>query len=146
MILQALIALVLLAQAAPAPAPAQTTAPAAASATPATPATPPVDPVIAEIDRLMVSWKGKSIGQIQGRLGLTETTKTASDGNVAFWLVRSETMGCGLDATGAMRCTSLSEGECRLGVAVDKEGKIKNWRAFGGSEACKKFVKALSNP
>lgn len=144
MILQALIALMLLAQAAPAPAAAPTTAPPAAPV--AAPAAAPADPVIAEIDRLMVSWKGKSIAQIQGRLGLSETVRDASDGKVAFWLVRAESMACGMDAGGAMRCGSQSGGECRLGIATDKEGNIKNWKANGGPAACQKFVAALSKP
>lgn len=147
MVLQALVIALLFAEpaaaAGPAPGPA---APATTPAPVAAPAAPAVDPVFAEIDRLMAPWKGKSVGDIQGRFGLTETIKEATNGKVIFWIMRTETMSCGVGEGGAMRCASLTGALCRLGVAVDKEGKITNWKANGGSEACKKFVAALAKP
>lgn len=142
MILQALLVAMLFAEPAVAPvAPAPAPAPAAPAAAPAAPADP-----IAEIDALMERWKGKSIGDIQGRLGLTETIKEASNGKVIFWLTRAESVACGVGEGGEMRCGSLGGEACRLGVAVDKQGNITAWKAVGGPEACKKFVAALAKP
>ena len=93
MILQAILIAMLLTQpaAAPAPAPAETPPPAAAPE----PRPMTTDEAIARIDALMAAWKGKSGERLRGRLGLSESTRDASDGQVTFWIRRSEATACG---------------------------------------------------
>lgn len=158
MILQALVALMLLAQAAPAsppvsapaPAPAPSPAAAAPAATPAPgveiPLSDPAafDLVVGEIDRLMEPWKGKSGDGLRGRLGLSTNVRPASDGEVVFWTERSQSMGCGNDRNGVLRCGSIDGGVCMLGVAFGKDGKVKSWRATGSTAACVSFARKLA--
>lgn len=144
MLLTILAALMILAEA-----PAATAAPVAPVAPP--PADPviaaPVDPVIAQIDALMTEkWKGKRGDGLRGRLGLTHQTKPAKDGEVVFWLTKSESMGCGIDASGAMRCGTAASAECALGVAFEKDGKVRSWKAQGSPDACRNFVAILAKP
>lgn len=142
MILQALAALILLAQAAPAPTPdVAPPAPAPVAVAPQV-----TDPVILEIDRLMGAWKGKSGENLRGRLGLTTSTRPATDGEVVFWTSRAASMGCVADPAMGLRCGSAGEAVCQLGVAFSKDGKVINWRASGSSEACRKFAAAIGEP
>lgn|GEM_PF-5472269 len=121
----------------PTPAP-EATAPAAAP--------PPADPVFAEVDALMTPWKGKAGDGLRGRLGLSHSNKLASDGSVVFWLTKSESMACGVTQTGEMRCGTNAMAECALGIAFDKEGKVKTWKLQGAPDACRKFVPILAKP
>lgn len=109
-------------------------------------ATPPADPVIAEIDALLTPWKDKAGDPLRGRLGLSHSSKTASDGTVTFWKTTSESMACGVAPSGEMRCGVSASAECALGIAFDKTGKVKNWKAQGAPEACRKFVAVLAKP
>jgi len=150
MIVQALIALMLLAQAVPPPAPAAAPPPAAAAATPPSnveiPLSDPAafDLVVGEINRLMEPWKGKSGDGLRGRLGLSTTTRLASDGEVVFWTERVESLGCGKDGSGVLRCGSVDGGVCTLGVAFAKDGKVKGWKATGSAAACVAFARKLT--
>lgn len=139
MLLPILAALLMLVEApATTPVPAPTAAPVAE--------TPPADPVFAEIDALLEPWKGKSGDGLRGRLGLSHSNRPASDGSVTFWKITSESMACGVAPSGDMRCGVNASAECALGVAFDKAGKVKNWRAQGAPEACRKFVAVLAKP
>lgn len=129
-------------------APAAATAPPAPAAVASAPAEPaaPVDPVFDEIDKLLQPWKGKSGDGLRGRLGLSHRSQQASDGDVVFWLTRTESMACGVGPAGDMRCGSSASAECGLGIAFDKTGKVKNWKAQGAPDACRKFADALAKP
>jgi len=103
---------------------------------------PTIDPITA-IDRLMEAYKGKPGDRLRGKLGLTHSTKPASDGEVVFWRARADSMGCGIGAGGVMRCGSAAGLECQLAVAFDKAGKVATWRASGAPEACVKIAVLL---
>ena len=135
MILATLAALLLFAEVAPAPA-----------AAPPTPTPPAVtDPVIASLDALMETWRGKPGNPLRGKLGLSHTSKMASDGEAFFWLRRAEQVGCGIDAAGQMRCGSAGgEATCILAIGFDKDGKVKNWKVSGAPTACQMFVDELT--
>lgn len=153
MILQALLMAMLFAEpvatpaAAPtAPAPAPAVAPATAPA-PAVPPPPMTDAeAIARIDALMTPWKGKSGERLRGLLGLSETTRMASDGQVSFWVRRSEATACGVSAGGVIRCGVIGGAVCRLAVAFDKTGNVINWKASGAGEACELFFDDIGAP
>ncbi|MDP2259177.1 MAG: hypothetical protein Q8J89_05625 [Caulobacter sp.] len=148
MILQALlIAMLLLQPAAATPPPAE--APATetpATAVPAQPAPMTTEQAIAGIDALMAPWKGKSGERLRGRLGLTETTRIASDGQVGFWLRRSEATACGISDSGVIRCGVIGGSVCRLAIAFDKTGKVTNWKATGTGDACEPFLDEIGSP
>ncbi len=154
MILQALLVAMLLAQpaawpaAAPAPPPAApaTAAPASPAEAPAEPAPMTTEQAIARIDALMTPWKGKSGERLRGRLGLSESTKIASDGQVGFWMRRSEATACGIGEGGVIRCGVIGGAACRLAVAFDKTGKVTNWKASGVGEACELFFEDIGAP
>ncbi len=159
MIVQALLIAMLLAQPAAAPEPTAAATPAAAPAAPAAPAsgTPaPAAPVerapltteeaIARIDALMTPWKGKSGERLRGRLGLSESTRDASDGQVTFWIRRSEATACGVSEGGQIRCGVIGGAICRLAIAFDKTGKVTNWKATGTGDACELFHEEIGSP
>ncbi len=152
MILQALLIAMLFAEPAAAPV-APPPAPAAATSTPAVPAPAPAEPApmtteqaIARIDALMAAWKGKSGERLRGRLGLSESTRIASDGQVGFWMRRSEATACGVSEGGVIRCGVIGGAACRLAVAFDKTGKVTNWKASGVGEACELFFDDIGAP
>ena len=144
MILQAILIAMLLTQpaAAPAPAPAETPPPAAAPE----PRPMTTDEAIARIDALMGAWKGKSGERLRGRLGLSESTRDASDGQVTFWIRRSEATACGVSEGGVIRCGVIGGSVCRLAVAFDKTGKVTNWKATGVGDACEPFIDEIGAP
>jgi hypothetical protein len=144
MILQAILIAMLLTQpaAAPAPAPAETPPPAAAPE----PRPMTTDEAIARIDALMGAWKGKSGERLRGRLGLSESTRDASDGQVTFWIRRSEATACGVSEGGVIRCGVIGGSVCRLAVAFDKAGKVTNWKATGVGDACEPFIDEIGAP
>jgi hypothetical protein len=144
MILQAILIAMLLTQpaAAPAPAPAETPPPAAAPE----PRPMTTDEAIARIDALMAAWKGKSGERLRGRLGLSESTRDASDGQVTFWIRRSEATACGVSEGGVIRCGVIGGSVCRLAVAFDKAGKVTNWKATGVGDACEPFIDEIGAP
>lgn len=154
MILQALLIAMLFAQpaAAPVTAPTPASAAAAAPATAPAPEAPPEPPpmtteeAIARIDALMTPWKGKSGERLRGRLGLSENTRIASDGQVGFWMRRSEATACGVSEGGVIRCGVIGGAACRLAVAFDKTGKVTNWKASGVGEACQLFLEDIGSP
>ena len=151
MILQALLMAMLFAE--PAATPASVPAPPAPAVAPAAaPAVPPPPPpmtdaqAIARVDALMTPWKGKSGERLRGLLGLSETTRMASDGQVSFWVRRSEATACGVSAGGVIRCGVIGGAVCRLAVAFDKTGKVINWKASGAGEACELFFDDIGAP
>ena len=149
MILQALLMAMLFAE--PAATPASVPAPPAPAVAPATaPAVPPPPmtdaQAIARVDALMTPWKGKSGERLRGLLGLSETTRMASDGQVSFWVRRSEATACGVSAGGVIRCGVIGGAVCRLAVAFDKTGKVINWKASGAGEACELFFDDIGAP
>lgn len=157
MILQALLIAMLFAEPAAAPVAAPTPPPAAAPSPAPSPATTPVPAVaepapmtteqaIARIDVLMTAWKGKSGERLRGRLGLSESTRDATDGQVTFWLRRSEATACGVAPGGVIRCGVIGGAVCRLAVAFDKSGKVTNWKASGTGEACELFFDDIGAP
>lgn len=152
MILQALLIAMLFAEPVAAPVAAPTPAPAAAPSTPAVPAPAPApaplttEQAIARIDVLMTAWKGKSGERLRGRLGLSESTRIASDGQVGFWMRRSEATACGVSDGGVIRCGVIGGAACRLAVAFDKTGKVTNWKASGVGEACELFFEDIGSP
>jgi len=153
MILQALLMAMLFAEPAATPAsvpapPAPAVAPAAAPAVPPPPPPPPMTDAqaIARVDALMTPWKGKSGERLRGLLGLSETTRMASDGQVSFWVRRSEATACGVSAGGVIRCGVIGGAVCRLAVAFDKTGKVINWKASGAGEACELFFDDIGAP
>lgn len=153
MILQALLIAMLFAEPAATPVAAPPPAPAAATSTPAVPAPVPAEPApmtteqaIARIDALMTPWKGKSGERLRGRLGLSESTRIASDGQVGFWMRRSEATACGVSEGGVIRCGVIGGAACRLAVAFDKTGKVTNWKASGVGEACELFFDDIGAP
>ena len=149
MILQALLMAMLFAEPAATPASVPTPpAPAVAPATaPAAPPPPMTDAqAIARVDALMTPWKGKSGERLRGLLGLSETTRMASDGQVSFWVRRSEATACGVSAGGVIRCGVIGGAVCRLAVAFDKTGKVINWKASGAGEACELFFEDIGAP
>lgn len=153
MILQALLIAMLFAEPAATPVAAPPPAPAAATSTPAVPAPVPAEPApmtteqaIARIDALMTPWKGKSGERLRGRLGLSESTRIASDGQVGFWMRRSEATACGVSDGGVIRCGVIGGAACRLAVAFDKTGKVTNWKASGVGEACELFFDDIGAP
>ena len=144
MILQAILIAMLLTQpvAAPATAPAETPPPVAAPE----PRPMTTDEAIARIDALMAAWKGKSGERLRGRLGLSESTRDASDGQVTFWIRRSEATACGVSEGGVIRCGVIGGSVCRLAVAFDKTGKVTNWKATGVGDACEPFIDEIGAP
>jgi len=149
MILQALLMAMLFAEPAATPASVPTPpAPAVAPATaPAAPPPPMTDAqAIARVDALMTPWKGKSGERLRGLLGLSETTRMASDGQVSFWVRRSEATACGVSAGGVIRCGVIGGAVCRLAVAFDKTGNVINWKATGAGEACELFFDDIGAP
>ena len=149
MILQALLMAMLFAEPAATPAsvpapPAPAVAPAAAPAVPPPPMTDAQ--AIARVDALMTPWKGKSGERLRGLLGLSETTRMASDGQVSFWVRRSEATACGVSAGGVIRCGVIGGAVCRLAVACDKAGNVINWKASGAGEACELFFDDIGAP
>lgn len=148
MVLQALvIALLIAAEPAAAAAP-----PAAAAAAPAPAAAPSPDappPTLAEvsakIDALMAGWKGKSGERLRGVLGLSEASRTASDGEVVFWSRRLEATACGVNG-GVIQCGVVGGTTCRLGVAFEKDGKVKSWKTSGDPVACMLFLDEIVAP
>lgn len=149
MILQALLMAMLFAEPAATPASVPTPpAPAVAPATaPAAPPPPMTDAqAIARVDALMTPWKGKSGERLRGLLGLSETTRMASDGQVSFWVRRSEATACGVSAGGVIRCGVIGGAVCRLAVAFDKTGNVINWKASGAGEACELFFEDIGAP
>ncbi len=153
MILQALLIAMLFAEPAAASVAAPTPAPAAAPSTATTPVPAPAEPApmtteqaIARIDALMTPWKGKSGERLRGRLGLSESTRDATDGQVTFWLRRSEATACGVAPGGVIRCGVIGGAVCRLAVAFDKTGKVTNWKASGMGEACELFFDDIGAP
>jgi hypothetical protein len=149
MILQALLMAMLFAEPAATPAsvpapPAPAVAPAAAPAVPPPPMTDAQ--AIARVDALMTPWKGKSGERLRGLLGLSETTRMASDGQVGFWVRRSEATACGVSAGGVIRCGVIGGAVCRLAVAFDKTGNVINWKASGAGEACELFFDDIGAP
>jgi len=149
MILQALLMAMLFAEPAATPAsvpapPAPAVAPAAAPAVPPPPMTDAQ--AIARVDALMTPWKGKSGERLRGLLGLSETTRMASDGQVSFWVRRSEATACGVSAGGVIRCGVIGGAVCRLAVAFDKAGNVINWKASGAGEACELFFDDIGAP
>jgi hypothetical protein len=149
MILQALLMAMLFAEPAATPASVPTPpAPAVAPATaPAAPPPPMTDAqAIARVDALMTPWKGKSGERLRGLLGLSETTRMASDGQVSFWVRRSEATACGVSAGGVIRCGVIGGAVCRLAVAFDKTGNVINWKASGAGEACELFFDDIGAP
>jgi hypothetical protein len=149
MILQALLMAMLFAE--PAATPASVPTPAAPAVAPATaPAVPPPPmtdaQAIARVDALMTPWKGKSGERLRGLLGLSETTRMASDGQVSFWVRRSEATACGVSAGGVIRCGVIGGAVCRLAVAFDKTGNVINWKASGAGEACELFFDDIGAP
>lgn len=153
MILQALLIAMMFAEPAATPVAAPPPAPAAATSTPAVPAPVPAEPApmtteqaIARIDALMTPWKGKSGERLRGRLGLSESTRIASDGQVGFWMRRSEATACGVSEGGVIRCGVIGGAACRLAVAFDKTGKVTNWKASGVGEACELFFDDIGAP
>jgi hypothetical protein len=149
MILQALLMAMLFAE--PAATPASVPTPAAPAVAPATaPAAPPPPmtdaQAIARVDALMTPWKGKSGERLRGLLGLSETTRMASDGQVSFWVRRSEATACGVSAGGVIRCGVIGGAVCRLAVAFDKTGNVINWKASGAGEACELFFDDIGAP
>lgn len=153
MILQALLIAMLFADPAAAPVAAATPAPAAAPSTATSPVPAPAEPApmtteqaIARIDALMTQWKGKSGERLRGRLGLSESTRDATDGQVTFWLRRSEATACGVAPGGVIRCGVIGGAVCRLAVAFDKTGKVTNWKASGMGEACELFFDDIGAP
>lgn len=145
MIIQALVIALLFAEPAAAPLakPAPATAPAPAPQEP-----PPLtaEQVIARIDELMAPWKGKSGERLRGQLGLSEAARTASDGEVVFWARRAEATACGIGAGGAIQCGTIGGMQCRLGIAFEKDGKVKSWKASGEAEACELFLEDIGAP
>ena len=98
------------------------------------------------IDALMAAWKGKSGERLRGRLGLSESTRDASDGQVTFWIRRSEATACGVSEGGVIRCGVIGGSVCRLAVAFDKAGKVTNWKATGVGDACEPFIDEIGAP
>lgn len=117
----------------PTPPPAPTPAPAA------------VDPVTAEINGLLTPYKGKSGDRLRGLLGFSAGTRTASDGEVVFWMITVEQeTTCGVDpATMAMRCLRGDPFQCRLAIAFDKQNIVKAWAVTGDPEICRGFIGKL---
>lgn len=146
MIVQALLIAMLLAQSAAGPAPVAAPATTPAAEAPAPPAPMTTDQAIARIDALMTPWKGKSGERLRGRLGLSESTRDASDGQVTFWLRRSEATACGVSEGGQIRCGVIGGAICRLAVAFDKTGKVTNWKATGAGDACELFHEEIGSP
>ncbi len=141
MLLATFAALLLLAD--PAPAAVPPSVPAAAPTTAPAPAA--TDPVIARLEALMETWRGKSGDPLRGKLGLSQSSKTAADGEAVFWLRRAEAVGCGIDASGQMRClTAGADAVCVLAIGFDKDGKVKTWRISGAPMACQMFVDELT--
>lgn len=134
--LSALAIALLLAQAAAAPPP------------PAGPPAPAVDPMldnpaITEINRLLEPWKGKRGDSLRGKLGLSYSTKTASDGEAVFRIQQIESLGCGVIG-GAMRCGPTGGAECVLAIGFDKQGAVKTWKVKGSAEPCGRFVPLIA--
>jgi hypothetical protein len=149
MILQALLMAMLFAEpaATPASAPAPPAPAVAPAAAPAVPPPPMTDAqAIARVDALMTPWKGMSGERLRGRLGLSETTRVASDGQVGFWIRRSEATACGVSEGGVIRCGVIGGAVCRLAVAFDKTGNVINWKASGAGEACELFFDDIGAP
>lgn len=153
MIVQALLIAMLFAEPAAAPVAAPTPPPAAAPSTATTPVPAPAEPApmtteqaIARIDALMAPWKGRSGERLRGRLGLSESTRDATDGQVTFWLRRSEATACGVAPGGVIRCGVIGGAVCRLAVAFDKTGKVTNWKASGMGDACELFFDDIGAP
>lgn len=145
MIVQGLLIAMLLAQ--PAAAPSAEAAPETpAPAAPAQPAPMTTDEAIARIDALLTPWKGKSGERLRGRLGLSEATRDASDGQAVFWIRRSEATACGVGAGGVIRCGVVGGAICRLAIAFDKTGKVVNWKATGTGDACELFHDEIGSP
>lgn len=157
MIVQALLITMLFAEPAAAsvaaPVAAPPTPPAAVSSTATAPVPAPAEPApmtteqaIARIDVLMAAWKGESGERLRGRLGLSESTRDATDGQVTFWLRRSEATACGVAPGGVIRCGVIGGAVCRLAVAFDKSGKVTSWKASGMGEACELFFDEIGAP
>lgn len=118
----------------------------AATLPPAAPAAPAaVDPVTAEINDLLAPYKGKSGDRLRGLLGFSAGTRTASDGEVVFWMITVEQeTTCGVDpATMAMRCLRGDPFQCRLAIAFDKQNVVKAWAVTGDPEICRGFIGKL---
>lgn len=126
-------------------APAAAPAPVAAAPAPAAPTAPTVDPVTAEINDLLAPYKGKSGDRLRGLLGFSAGTRTASDGEVVFWMITVEQeTTCGVDpATMAMRCLRGDPFQCRLAIAFDKQNIVKAWAVTGDPEICRGFIGKL---
>ncbi len=148
MLLQALLVAMLMTQ--PAAAPTVAAPPPVEAPAKAAPAAPPqpltTEQAIARIDTLMAAWKGKSGERLRGRLGLSESTRDATDGQVTFWLRRSEATACGVAPGGVIRCGVIGGAVCRLAVAFDKTGKVTNWKASGMGDACEAFIEDIGAP
>jgi hypothetical protein len=127
---------------APPPAPP---VPVAAPAPPVPPAPPAPDPVVAEVDAVMAPFKGKSGALLRGRLGLSRSTRAASDGQVIFWVISAaQETACTVDpASGAFRCNRGSPVECQLAIAFDTTGIVKAWAVTGVPLVCREFVIAI---
>lgn len=139
MIVQALAVLMLLAQSPVAPA----STPAAE--TPKTEASQP-DEGFAKIDAALRPWKGKKADRLRGQLGLSRSSTPSSNGEVVFWDRQLESTACDLDAGGRMRCGSADGLVCRLGIAIDKQGQVLDWRPIGNPKACELFLPNIGQP
>jgi hypothetical protein len=140
MITPVLAALVLFLADAPAAAPVVAPAPAAAA-----PAAAAVDPVTAEINALLAPYKGKNGDPLRGKLGFSAGTRTASDGEVVFWVISVEQeTACRMDlATGAMRCDRGEPHQCRLAIAFGADKLVKAWAVTGPPQVCRGFIGLL---
>lgn len=119
--------------------------PAPAATAPAAPAKPAIDPVTVEINTLLEPYKGKTGERLRARLGFSNGSRRAQDGEVVFWIVtRPQDMVCGMDpASLAMRCTRADPVECRLAIAFDTQNLVKTWAVAGAPEVCRTFVGKL---
>lgn len=153
MVLQALVIALLFAEPAaaagkpvPTPPPAAAApAPAAAAPADAPPAPPTMEEVTARVDALLTPWKGRSGERLRGILGLSEATRTASDGEVVFWSRRAEATACAVTG-GVIQCGTIGGAMCRLGVAFEKDGKVRSWKLSGDALACTIFLDEIVAP
>jgi hypothetical protein len=134
-----ILALVALAAAAlpPPPAPAQSPTPAAQAAPVAAP-DPAFAAINAKLDAMMADFKGKPLAGLARRLGPSESTRTASNGQVSYWRARTDGgTACGMNpATGAFSCNRAWGKECMLAVATDLNSNVSAWKLTGEVAAC----------
>lgn len=145
MIVLALSAMLLVAQAAPAPQPAPAAPVTTAPAAPAAPAKPP--PPSARLEETMVAMKGKPKSAFTAKLGPAAAVRPATDGEVLIWLVKIQgATVCGANAAGTLVCGRQGDGDCQVVAAFSKADEMTVWRNTGIGAACDKAAEMLVAP